>query len=86
MKLLKNKIQLTNFLPEPPQTIKVNDPYEEDMAIEEDVSSEPMQNEDVADNCDSSESNPQHESEEFLRKALKSRKKTNTKTFYSLFS
>ncbi len=33
------------------------------MAIEEDVSSEPMQNEDVADNCDSSESNPQHESE-----------------------
>ena len=36
------------------------------MAIEEDVSSEPMQNEDVADNCDSSESNPQHESEEFF--------------------
>ena len=41
------------------------------MAIEEYVSSEPMQNEDVADNCDSSESKPQHESEEFFEESLK---------------
>ena len=67
------------LLPEPPQTIKVNDPYEEDMAIEEDVSSEPMQNEDVADNCDSSESNPQHESEEFFEESLKEPKEDQYK-------
>lgn len=62
------------LLPEPPQTIKVNDPYEEELAVEEDVSSEPMQTEDEADNCDSSESFPRNESEEFVEEYLKETK------------
>lgn len=62
------------LLPKPPQTIKVNDPYEEELAVEEDVSSEPMQTEDEADNCDSSESFPRNESEEFVEEYLKETK------------
>lgn len=67
------------FLPEPPETIKINDPYEEDMAIGEDVSLEPMKTEDEADNCDSSESNPQHESEECVEECLKEPKEDQYK-------
>lgn len=67
------------LLPEPPQTIKVNDPYEEELAVEEDVSSEPMQTEDEADNCDSSESFPRNESEEFVEESLKEQKEDQYK-------
>lgn len=67
------------LLPEPPETIKVNDPYEEELAVEEDVSSEPMQTEDEADNSDSSESFPRNESEEFVEECLKETKEDQYK-------
>ncbi len=66
-------------LPEPPQTIKINDPYDEDMAIEEDVSSESMQTEDESDNCESSESLPRNESEEFAEESFKEPKEDQYK-------